>query len=89
MFARSFVQLAKKAAAPKKVKKVKAPAAAGKKPKRVNAYFLFLKEVRADVVAKNPKFSITDVGREIGARWRALPEADRQKYISTAAAARK
>jgi len=71
----------KKAKKAKKVKKMKDPNA----PKRpLTAYFLYVAEVRQDVVEEIGKSDITAVGKKIGEMWRNLSDEEKAKYIETA-----
>ena len=81
----------KKAAAPKVAKKItKSPAAkAAKKvkvakedkPKRApGPYMLFCKAERPKIVAANPKFTFGEVGKELGAKWRGMTDAQKLKF---------
>lgn len=54
---------------------------AAEKPKKpASAYMLFSKEMRPTVVEENPDMSFGEVGRELGARWRALSDDEKAKY---------
>lgn len=44
------------------------------------AYIYFSKEIRPEVVAQNPKAGFQEIARLIGERWKALSEAEKQKY---------
>ena len=75
----------KKAAAksPKATKTIKKTKKADKadKPKRApGPYMLFCKAQRPKIVAKNPKFTFGEVGKELGAQWKKLSDAEKKKY---------
>ncbi|KAG2427112.1 hypothetical protein HXX76_012623 [Chlamydomonas incerta] len=61
----------------KKEKKVKDPNAP-KKP--MGAYMWFCKEMREQVKADNPDFSVTDIGRRLGELWKECEEDDKKKF---------
>ena len=48
--------------------------------KKVTGYMLFAKEMRAKVIAETPDLSFGEVGKELGARWRALSEEQKGAY---------
>jgi hypothetical protein len=65
----------------KKARKMKDPNA----PKRpLTAYFLYVAEVRPDVVEEIGKSDIAAVGKKCGEMWRNLSEEEKSKYIETA-----
>jgi hypothetical protein len=76
----------KKAAAksPKATKTIKKPKAdKADKPKRApGPYMLFCKAQRPKIVAKNPKFTFGEVGKELGAQWKKLSDAEKKKYAA-------
>ena len=73
--------MAKKAKGTKKQKKVKDPNA----PKRaLSAYFFFMKDTRPKVVAKNPDMKVTEIGKELGAMWRAMSDGEKAPYVKKA-----
>jgi hypothetical protein len=41
---------------------------------------LFAKETRPEIVKENPDMSFGEVGKELGARWRALSEAEKAEW---------
>ena len=40
----------------------------------------FCKAQRPKTVAKNPKFTFGEVGKELGAKWRGMTDAQKAKY---------
>ena len=72
----------KAAKAPKATKTIKKPKAdKADKPKRApGPYMLFCKAMRAKIVAKNPKMTFGEVGKELGAQWKTLSDAEKKKY---------
>jgi len=79
-----------KKAAPKATKKItkkpakspkKAKVAKADKPKREpGPYMKFCKAERPKIVAANPKFTFGEVGKELGAKWRAMSDAQKAKF---------
>jgi hypothetical protein len=71
----------KKAAAPKE-KAVKATKKAAKeeKPKKANAYMLFVSANRADVIKKNPSATFGETGKLIGALWNKLKDSEKAEW---------
>merc|ERR1719411_709039 len=56
-----------------------------KKPKRpASAYFLFLMDVRADLVKKNPSWGVAETGKAIGKMWANLGDSGKAKYLAKA-----
>ena len=51
-----------------------------KKPRKLNAYMVFAMEVRESVKKNNPTASIIDIAKKIGEKWRALSDAEKEKY---------
>jgi len=50
-------------------------------PKRpVSAYILYSSSVRDKLRSENPKASITDIAKSIGALWKQLSEADKKPF---------
>lgn len=47
---------------------------------RLNGYMVFCKTERAKVQKERPNLTFTEIGAELGARWRALSQAARDKY---------
>jgi len=68
---------------PKATKKRKKPSKKKKsKIKRpLSAFMFFGKDERSVIVKEMPQLSFAQVGRELGVRWKALPEERKQKYI--------
>ena len=60
---------------------------APKKP--LSSYFLFSQEERLKVLKENPVYSITDVAKELGRRWRMLDPGLKVIYDNRAMEARK
>jgi hypothetical protein len=51
------------------------------KPKRQPSSFMkYSNQVRPDVVKANPGKKITEIATIIGAQWRSLSEAEKNKY---------
>ena len=51
------------------------------KPKRApGPYFFFCKAQRPKIIAKNPNFTFGEVGKELGAQWKKLSDAEKKKY---------
>ena len=51
------------------------------KPKKpLTAYINFSVATRPSVAASNPQFKFTDIGRELGARWRKLSDEEKAKW---------
>mgnify|MGYP002831879833 FL=1 len=77
----------KKAAAksPKATKTIKKTKKADKadKPKRApGPYFFFCKAQRPKIIAKNPNFTFGELGKELGAQWKKLSDAEKKKYAA-------
>ncbi|KAJ1548217.1 Non-histone chromosomal protein 6 [Nowakowskiella sp. JEL0078] len=49
-----------------------------KKP--LSSFMLFSSEQRAKIKEENPEFSFGEIGKEVGARWRALNDAEKKVY---------
>merc|ERR1719273_992306 len=59
-------------------------------PKRsLSAYMLYAGSVRAKIVKENPDMAVTEVMKEQSVWWKALGDADRQKWVDKAAAEKK
>jgi hypothetical protein len=66
----------RRAAPKKKAKKEKKPG-----PKRPsNAYLIFVNAKRAEVIAHNPTWPITEVVRHLGAVWKGMSDNDKKVY---------
>lgn len=48
--------------------------------RKLNPYFKFLKDKRAEVVKKYPKASVVEIAKKLGAMYRALSPAEKAKY---------
>ena len=48
------------------------------------AFFRYSKDVRPQVVKENPNVRVTEIAKIIGAKWRALPPAEKEKYFKQA-----
>merc|ERR1712000_712441 len=71
----------KKANQAKKAKKMKDPNA----PKRpASAYFLYIADVREDVVEEIGKSDIAAIGKKMGEMWRSLSDEEKSKYVEAA-----
>ena len=59
----------------------KKPAAATDKVKRApSPYMLFCKAERPNIIKKNPKLTFGEVGKELGAAWGKLSDAQKAKF---------
>lgn len=64
-----------------KAKKAKETKAKSDKPKRpLSGYMKFAKETRPGIVTENPDLSFGEVGKELGARWRALSDEEKAEW---------
>ena len=55
-------------------------------PKRpMIAFMYFAREERPKVMKDNPNFSVPEIGKELGARWRKLEDNERAKFDALAA----
>lgn len=45
----------------------------------------FCKEMREQVKADNPEFSVTDIGRRLGELWKECEDDDKKKCVRVAA----
>jgi hypothetical protein len=43
-------------------------------------YLFFCEEIRPQIIAENPTMSFTEIGREQGRRWKALPQEVKNMY---------
>lgn len=48
--------------------------------KKLSPYMKFCKKTRPMIVKEKPKLSFTEIGKELGSRWRALSEAEKAKF---------
>jgi len=48
--------------------------------RKMSAFFKFMKKERPVVLKEKPNLKFTEIGKELGKRWRALSEADKKKY---------
>jgi hypothetical protein len=46
----------------------------------VTDYLFFCEEIRPQIIAENPTMSFTEIGREQGRRWKALPQEVKNMY---------
>ena len=65
---------------PKKTSKAPAKKAGGGAKKAVSGYMLFCKEMRPKVKDEMPDATFGELGKELGARWRGLSDAEKAKY---------
>lgn len=70
----------KKVKKPRKKRAKKEDDGTPKKPRKLCSYMLFVKSVRAKVVADNPTLKVTEVGKKLGEMWNALSDADKQAF---------
>ena len=75
--------MGKKVAGTKKAKKADGP----KKPK--SGFMFYSQERRVTLKVEQPSLKITDASKVIGAEWKALSDADKQKYQDLGEADRK
>ena len=75
-------QKAKTAKKAQKAKKAKKDPNAPKRP--LSSYMIFAGETRASVVAENPGASIGEVGKALGARWKAFSAAEKAPFEAKA-----
>ncbi|GBF99584.1 hypothetical protein Rsub_12209 [Raphidocelis subcapitata] len=65
----------------KKAKKEKDPNA----PKRgLGSYMFFAQAKRGEVKAKNPTYGLGEIGKELGAMWKALGDKEKSKAFHMA-----
>jgi hypothetical protein len=48
--------------------------------RKMSAFFKFMKKERPVVLKEKPNLKFTEIGKELGKRWRALSEADKKRY---------
>jgi len=70
----------RKNAAESKEAKASKPKKAKKSGRGPNSFMVFANEIRPTIMAENPGISIGESGKLIGARWRALSEAEKEVY---------
>ncbi len=51
-----------------------------KAKKPLSGYMLFAKEIRPTIKEENPEMSFGELGKELGARWRALSDEEKAEY---------
>jgi len=66
----------------------KAPKDANAPKKPLSSYFLFTRDRRASLKAEQPDAKITELTKALGAEWKALDAAAKQKYVEEAASAK-
>ena len=49
-----------------------------------SAYMHFCKAERSSIAKAHPDWKVTDIGRELGKRWRSMSEADKKQYEAAA-----
>jgi structure-specific recognition protein 1 len=71
--------------AEKKKKKLKRQKKDPNTPKRAMSAFMFYSQGHRPIIQeKNPDVSFGEIGRILGAEWKGLSEADREKYVKKA-----
>ena len=69
-----------------KAKRARADPNAPQPPKRpLSAYIFYIKRNRPEIALENPNAKITEIAKIMGARWRALSEAEKAPYCAEAA----
>ena len=48
--------------------------------RKMNPFMAFAKKERKDIMSSNPGMRVTEVGKELGKRWRALSDSEKSKY---------
>lgn len=66
--------------APKKTIKKSPKKEAPKEKKPLSGYMLFAKEKRPEIIKKSPELTFGEVGKALGAAWKALSDAQKAKY---------
>lgn len=56
----------------------------GRPKAALSTYMLFVMNERANVVAQSPDISFQEIGRQLGHRWRSLPDESRAGYVASA-----
>ena len=62
----------------KKSRKTRKAQAGGKRA--ANPFMKFAAKERRNIMGQNPGMVMTDVGKELGKRWRSLSDAEKSKY---------
>ncbi len=57
--------------------------------RRLSAYQLFLREERPIIIKENPTFNFSEIGKEIGSRWKMINAQDKMKFDKLAKKERK
>ncbi|KAJ1553911.1 Non-histone chromosomal protein 6 [Nowakowskiella sp. JEL0078] len=70
----------KTAKATRKPKTIKAKKDPNEPKKPLSFFMLFSSEQRAKIKEENPEFSFGEIGKEVGARWKALNDAEKKVY---------
>ena len=51
------------------------------KPKRApNAYMMFCKKMRPEIIKENPDLKFTEIGKRLGELWRGLTDDEKKKH---------
>jgi hypothetical protein len=45
-----------------------------------NGYMLFLREIRPKLKKEHPDWKVTEIAKEGGKMWNALPDEEKEKY---------
>ena len=48
--------------------------------KKLSGFMKFSKEQRPNIMKENPGIEFTQVGKKLGEKWRALPDAEKKSY---------
>ena len=48
--------------------------------KKLSPYMKFCKKTRPKIIKEKANLSFTEIGKELGNRWRALSEAEKAKF---------
>ncbi len=66
---------------PVEAKKEPVESDADVKPKRApSSYINFCKIARSEILREHPGMAFTEVGQEMGSRWRNLSDAEKEKF---------
>jgi len=65
---------------PKRAPKRKKTKYEGEPKKPLTAYFIYMGENRAKVTAENPDLKVKEIASHLGAKWRALTDAEKEPY---------